>query len=317
VSGVEIRDLSVAYTSRAGYRVAPFEGFSASCADGELGILLGPSGSGKTTLLSCLAGLLRPASGTITAAGREVTALTGRALDGYRRTGVGVVFQAFNLIPSLSARENVAVPLRLAGRSWREAETRADALLDEVGLGDRRGHRPGELSGGQQQRVAIARALVHDPPVILADEPTAHLDYISVEEVLLLIRRLAAPGRVVLVATHDERFNPLADRVIELRPLGAAGETEPFTRELRAGEVLFEQGDPADHVYVVEAGAVEVYRPRPGGGDDLLATLGPGRHFGEIGPLLKLPRTASIRGGREGAVLTGMGLRAFRRRSGG
>ena len=131
---------------------------------------------------------------------------------------MGIVFQAFNLIPSLTARENVAAPLRLAGTRRREANARAEELLARVGLSDRMDHRPGQLSGGQQQRAAIARALVHDPPLVVADEPTAHLDYMQVEDVLILIRDLAAPGRLVVVATHDDRFTPLADRVVELVP---------------------------------------------------------------------------------------------------
>ena len=315
-AALDIRDLTVRYTSRAGYAVTPLDGFGASCDDGDLAILLGPSGSGKTTLLSCLAGLLTPTSGSITAAGREVTTLTGAELSDYRRHGVGVVFQAFNLVASLSALENVAAPLRLGGTRWRDAEARAKELLEEVGLGDRLQHKPAELSGGQQQRVAIARALVFDPPLILADEPTAHLDYISVEEVLLLIRRLATPGRVVVVATHDDRFNPLADRVIELRPHGAAHEPEPFERVLAPGEVLFEQGDEADAVYIIESGKVEVFRRAEDGSEERLAVLGPGRYFGEIGPMLKLPRTASARARNDEVRLTGMGLREFRRRSG-
>ncbi len=120
---------------------------------------------------------------------------------------------------------------------------------------------------------------------------------------------------MVVVATHDDRFNPLADRVIELRPHGAAHEPEPFERTLAAGEVLFEQGDPADAVFVIDSGEVEVYRPAGDGGEERLAVLGPGRYFGEIGPLLKLPRTASVRALVD-TRLTGMGLREFRRRTG-
>ena len=315
-SALEIQDLTVRYVSRAGYEVRPLDGFRAHCEDGELAILLGPSGSGKTTLLSCLAGLLTPTAGRIAASGREVTTLSGADLGEYRRRGVGVVFQAFNLVASLSALENVALPLRLAGVRWPAAERRARELLEEVGLEDRLSHKPDELSGGQQQRVAIARALVHDPPLILADEPTAHLDYVSVEEILLLIRRLAQPGRVVIVATHDDRFSPLADRVIELRPTGGgANEPESFARRLEAGELLFAQGDDSDFVYVVEAGEVEVFRPTGDGGETHLAVLGAGRHFGEIGPLLKLPRTASVRARTE-TQLVGMSVREFRRRTG-
>src|SRR6202034_149162 len=137
-----------------------------------------------------------PTSGSITLDGREVSGLSGAALSEYRRHTVGVVFQAFNLIPSLSARSNVMVPLRLAGVGRKPARERADALLEQVGLDERGHHRPDQMSGGQQQRVAIARALVQDPPLVLADEPTAHLDYIQVEGVLRLIRSIAAPGRL-------------------------------------------------------------------------------------------------------------------------
>ena len=181
-------------------------------------MLLGPSGCGKTTLLSCLAGLLTPTSGSITFGGTEVTGLRGPALSTYRRHTVGVVFQAFNLIPSLSARANVMVPLRLAGVRAVPPGSGPTPSWTQVGLGERGHHRPDQLSGGQQQRVAIARALVHDPPLVLADEPTAHLDYIQVEGILRLLRGIAAPGRMVIVATHDDRITQLADQVVELVP---------------------------------------------------------------------------------------------------
>ena len=136
---------------------------------------------------------------------------------------MGIVFQAFNLIASLTALENVEVPLLAGGKGRTESRKRAIELLERVGLGDRLRHRPGALSGGQQQRVAIARALAWDPPIVLADEPTAHLDYVQVEEVLMLLRELAQPGRVVVVATHDERLLPLGDTVIDLAPKSADG----------------------------------------------------------------------------------------------
>ena len=190
-------------------------------------VLLGPSGCGKTTLLSCLAGLLKPTSGSIRHGDIEVEKLHGNELATYRQHQVGVVFQAFNLIPSLSARENVVVPMSLAGVGRRVAVPRALELLDQVGLAERAQHRPGALSGGQQQRVAIARALAHDPPLVLADEPTAHLDHVQVEGVLQLIRRLASPGRMVVVATHDDRITHLADHVVDLAPRSSAEDREP------------------------------------------------------------------------------------------
>jgi putative ABC transport system ATP-binding protein len=311
VTALRIEDLGIQYV-QGGYVVRPIDGLDFSAEDGELVILLGPSGSGKTTLLSCLASLLRPANGTIQVGSTEVTGLSGAELESYRRQTVGIVFQAFNLVPSLTARENVAAPLRLAGVGRADANHRADELLERVGLSDRAGHLPARMSGGQQQRVAIARSLVHDPPLILADEPTAHLDYVQVEEVLGLIRELAAPGRLVVVATHDERFTPLADRVIELAPKGEAEESATRAVELAAGEVLFTQGEPATLIYVVEEGEIELFRPLADGGEEPLTHRGPGTWFGEMGPMLGLPRSASAR-----AVvptrLTGLGLQEFRR----
>ena len=312
---LRIEDLTIEY-AQGGYAVRPIERFGLAAGDGDLVLLLGPSGSGKTTLLSCLAGLLSPAAGTVRVGETEVTALSGAALAQYRRHGVGIVFQAFNLIPSLTARENVAAPLRLAGVGRRAARLRADALLERVGLGDRAHHRPAELSGGQQQRVAIARALVHDPPLVVADEPTAHLDYVQVEGVLALIRGLAAPGRLVVVSTHDARFTPLADRVFELAAQRAEHLSAVRRVELVAGEVLFEQGDPSDLVYVVEEGAIEVFRRRIDGGEDVLTVVRPPDYFGELGPLLGLRRAASVRALQD-TVLTGYGPREFSRWMGG
>jgi putative ABC transport system ATP-binding protein len=307
---LSVANLTVEYNS-GGYKIRPLDGLSFETGDGELVVLLGPSGCGKTTLLSCLAGLLRPTSGSIRFRGEEVTQLRGATLSTYRRHTVGVVFQAFNLIPSLSARSNVMVPLRLSGVSRLEAHRRASLLLEQVGLDQRANHRPDQMSGGQQQRVAIARALVQDPPLILADEPTAHLDYIQVEGILQLLRNLAAPGRMVVVATHDDRITQLADRVIELRPHLPAVEAEPTMVTLDEGEVLFRQGDPSDLVYLVQTGEVEILRERDDGSEERVTLIGPGRYFGELGPLLNLPRSASARALRP-TVLTGCSIQQFR-----
>jgi putative ABC transport system ATP-binding protein len=311
VAVVQIKDLTIEY-AQSGYVVRPIEGLSVTACDSELVLLLGPSGSGKTTLLSCLAGILRPASGLIQVDDTEVTSLKGQELAEYRRLIVGIVFQAFNLVPSLTARDNVAIPLQLAGASSRRSRRRAEELLARVGMEDRMNHLPRALSGGQQQRVAIARALIHDPPVILADEPTAHLDYIQVESVLGLIRHLAAPGRLVIVATHDERFSPLADRVVELVPKLARRQHGSERVVLEAGEVLFKQGSVGDLVYVVEEGQIEVTREGPHRSEQVVGTFWPGEYFGELGPLVGLPRSASARA-RIPTTLTGYGVQEFRR----
>jgi putative ABC transport system ATP-binding protein len=301
--------LVVEHTS-GGYVVRPIDGLDFAVEDGELALLLGPSGCGKTTLLSAVAGILTPAHGSIRHGEVEVTTLRGAALTAYRRTHVGVVFQAFHLIPSLTARENVEVPLRAAGRGRAQARARAEELLADVGLAERAHHRPAALSGGQQQRVAIARALALDPPLLLADEPTAHLDYLQVDTVVRLLRRIADQGRTVLVSTHDDRLVPLADRVVDLHPVPA--DTQPGDVQLAAGQVLFEQGDPGDLVYVVLEGDVDIVRERAGGGEELLATVGPGSYFGELAPLLRMRRSATARA-RTAATLRGMSIDAFRR----
>jgi putative ABC transport system ATP-binding protein len=308
---LSVKTLTVEFMG-AGYKVRPLNGFSFDCDDGQLVVLLGPSGCGKTTLLSCLAGLLKPTSGSIWFNDAEVTGLRGPALSAYRRKTVGVVFQAFNLIPSLNALSNVMVPLRLSGVSRSVARERASALLAQVGLDERVKHRPDQLSGGQQQRVAIARALVYDPPLILADEPTAHLDFIQVEGILRLLRTLAAPGRTVVVATHDQRITQLADKVVELVPHLPTAERKPREVLLEAGQYLFRQGDPSDLIYLIQAGEMEILRDMADGRQHRLAVIGEGAYFGELGPMLNLPRTASARA-LTYAVVTGCSVQQFRK----
>jgi putative ABC transport system ATP-binding protein len=306
-----VQDLTVAFDS-GGYVIKPLDGLNFKAHDGELVVLLGPSGCGKTTLLSCLAGLLTPTSGRIEFGSTVVNELHGPALSEYRRHTVGVVFQAFNLIASLSARGNVIIPMRLAGSRGSAAKARADELLARVGLGERGHHRPAQLSGGQQQRVAIARALVHDPPLLLADEPTAHLDHIQVEGILRLMRELASPGRVVVVSTHDDRVSQLADRVIELAPNFSDADRQPEVVDLAPGDVLFRQGERGELIYHVESGQLEVYRELFDGGVEVLAQIASGNYVGELGPILNLPRSASVRA-LEDSVVTGYTVRAFRK----
>ncbi|MDT7730533.1 MAG: putative transport system ATP-binding protein [Mycobacterium sp.] len=314
VGDLSIQNLTVEYASGAD-TVRPIDGFDLDVAAGSLVILMGPSGCGKTTLLSCLGGILRPSSGAIKFGDVDVASLTARELSTYRRDTVGIVFQAFNLVPSLTALENVMVPLLAAGASRRAASKKAGQLLARVGLEERMAHRPGDLSGGQQQRVAVARAIALDPPLILADEPTAHLDFIQVEEVLKLIRELASGDRMVVVATHDSRILPLADRVVELVPEFATTDRPPDTVRLEAGEVLFEQGTMGDLIYVVTEGELEIIRELASGGEELLKTVTAGDYFGEIGPVFHMPRSATVRA-RTDAEVVGYTVRAFRERLG-
>jgi putative ABC transport system ATP-binding protein len=314
MGSLHINDLVVEYSS-GGYAVRPIDGLNLEVSAGSLALLLGPSGCGKTTLLSCLGGILRPTSGRIALDDVDVTALDSHELTMYRRRTVGIVFQAFNLLASLTAIENVMVPMDAAGVNRRESRRRAEELLVRVGLQDRMRHRPGDLSGGQQQRVAVARAIALDPPLILADEPTAHLDFIQVEEVLRLIRELASGDRLVVVATHDTRMLPLADRVVELVPQVASTNRPPETVRLTAGSVLFEQGSMGDLIYIVSEGELDIIRELTCGGEELLRIATPGDYFGEIGTLFGLPRSATVRA-RTDAVLVGYTGRAFRERLG-
>ena len=291
---VSVQELTMEYSS-GGYAVRPLDGVSLEAEAGELVLLLGASGCGKTTLLSVLAGILTPTAGWVSVAGIDLMDLDRKAMANYRRSTVGIVFQAFNLVPSLTASENVQVPLRLAGVRRADARRRAEELLAQVGLSDRMHHRPASLSGGQQQRVAIARSLAHDPPVLLADEPTAHLDYVQVEGVVRLLRELANAGRTVVVATHDDRLLPLADRVVELTPRFEVGKVERRHLRLSKGGVLFRQGEPSDLVYQVDEGELEVLMELADHSEEVVATLGAGRYVGELGPLLGLQRSATVR----------------------
>jgi putative ABC transport system ATP-binding protein len=314
MGNLSIKDLVVEYSS-GGYALRPINGLNLDVPAGSLAILLGPSGCGKTTLLSCLGGILRPKSGEITFDDVDITALEGSELAKYRRDKVGIVFQAFNLVSSLTALENVMVPMHAAGMSRAASRQRAEELLTRVNLADRLKHRPGDLSGGQQQRVAVARAIALDPPLILADEPTAHLDFIQVEEVLRLIRSLAQGDRVVVVATHDSRILPLADRVVELRPEVATTKRPPETVRLKAGEVLFEQSTMGDLIYVVSEGELDIVRELADGGEELVKIAEPGEYFGEMGVLFHIPRSATVRA-RTDATVVGYTAQAFRERLG-
>jgi putative ABC transport system ATP-binding protein len=202
---VEIRNLSKSY--RRGDQVVPvLNDISFDVATGEFLGLMGPSGSGKSTLLNLIAGIDKPNSGTLRVAGADITELPEAALAQWRAANVGFIFQFYNLMPVLSAFENVDLPLLLTGLSKKERRERVELALRMVGLEDRMDHRPSELSGGQQQRVAIARAIITDPAIVVADEPTGDLDRISAEEILRLLDRLNREmGKTIIMVTHDPR----------------------------------------------------------------------------------------------------------------
>lgn len=184
---------------------------------GNIQLLMGPSGSGKTTLLSILAGILTPTSGSVHLLQQDITRLSRKALSQFRLQNIGFIFQGFNLFPALTALENVELAMQVKGASRRTARAEALELLGEVGMVEKAGSLPKQLSGGQKQRVAIARALAGNPPLIMADEPTAALDSYSGHAVIELLRKLAKErGRTVLMVTHDSRIMDVADRVLHL-----------------------------------------------------------------------------------------------------
>jgi putative ABC transport system ATP-binding protein len=210
------RGLTRSYT-RADVVVPALRGVDLDLAPGRFTAIMGPSGSGKSTLMHCLAGLDQPTSGTVTVAGRALHTLSDDALTRFRRDHVGFVFQAFNLLPTLTAEQNIWLPLELAGRRTAPLRARFDAVVATLGLTERLGHRPAELSGGQQQRVAIARALVSEPAIVFADEPTGNLDSAASAEVLSLLRTSVRElGHTVVMVTHELDAAAYADDVVVL-----------------------------------------------------------------------------------------------------
>jgi putative ABC transport system ATP-binding protein len=205
MTSVAVRNLRKIY-KRDSEDVVVLDGIDLDVPAGEFVALMGPSGSGKTTLLNCIAGIDRPTSGTVTVGGIEVTALTEGALAKWRSRRVGFIFQFYNLIPVLTAVENVELPLLLTNLSKRQRHERALTALGVVGLAERAKHYPRQLSGGQEQRVAIARAIVTDPDVLVADEPTGDLDAKSAEDILRLLETLNGEfNKTIVMVTHDPR----------------------------------------------------------------------------------------------------------------
>jgi putative ABC transport system ATP-binding protein len=234
---VKVLDLVKIYGSGEN-AVQALRGVSMEVGVGEVVAVMGPSGSGKTTLLNIIGGVDRPTAGSVIVNGVNIVGLSEEKLREYRLRSVGYIFQFFNLIPTLTALENVVAPMLAAGVPYREAQARARSLLESLGLRGREGRFPEELSGGERQRVAIAVALANNPRIILADEPTGELDIVNAEKVVNVLVGLAREGRVVAIATHDPRVARLTDRIYALEDGRITGVYKP--ESLRAHTIVAE-----------------------------------------------------------------------------
>jgi putative ABC transport system ATP-binding protein len=212
---IRLEEVSRTYGSGS-TAVKALDNVSCTIGAGSLVAIVGPSGSGKSTLLNLLGALDRPSTGRVIVADTDLSTMDDDALTRFRRERLGFVFQFFNLLPTLTALENAALPAKLAGRPRKASDARARELLERVGLGARVDHMPDQLSGGEMQRVAVARALVMDPPVLLADEPTGNVDTKSGQNVLELLRGAVDERRTVVLVTHDPRIAAAADRVLSI-----------------------------------------------------------------------------------------------------
>jgi putative ABC transport system ATP-binding protein len=213
---LEAQGLAKTYDT-GGVEVLALRGVDLAIERGEFVAIMGPSGCGKSTLLNLLAGLDRPTAGEVRLDGERIDRLSEAELARLRRRKIGFVFQFFNLLPTLSAVENVELPLLLVGRARKDARRTANELMAELGVGDKRAAAPAQLSGGQQQRVALARALANTPDIVLGDEPTGNLDSATAREVLALLRAARDRGQTLLIVTHDARVAAAADRIVSLR----------------------------------------------------------------------------------------------------
>jgi putative ABC transport system ATP-binding protein len=229
---VSCRNLTKAF-GEGDAKVMALRGVDMDVYAGQMTLLVGESGCGKTTLISVIAGLLDPTEGEVGVLGENLRKLRGTRLVNFRGKNIGFVFQQYNLLPALNAAENAAVPLLIAGMKRPAAVARATKILDAVGLGNRAHSLPSQLSGGQQQRVAIARALVHEPKLLVCDEPTAALDAQSGKTVMELLRKVAVqPGRAVIVVTHDSRVFGFGDRIVHMSDGRVVNVETPARHEL-------------------------------------------------------------------------------------
>ena len=317
---VDLRSVDKYYQSAAGDYHA-LKTVDLQIDPGEFVSIIGKSGSGKSTLLNMITGIDRPTTGEVFVNGTAIHTMSENELAGWRGENLGIIFQFFQLLPALNLKQNVILPMDLAGKYRpRERRARAEHLLEMVGLADQLHKLPSMVSGGQQQRAAIARALANDPPVLIADEPTGNLDSKTAATVFHLFNQLVAEGKTVIIVTHDSslaknahRTALIADGEIVNEYVAKAMPTLPQDQMLwatrntkksnyEAGRMIVTAGANADTFYIVSKGTVDVVLPRPNQSDVIAAQLGPGKFFGEMAFFHDRKRRASVRASENGPV---------------
>jgi ABC-type lipoprotein export system ATPase subunit len=317
---IELKDVHKSYTSAAG-EFRALRGINLQINAGEFVSVIGKSGSGKSTLLNMVTGIDRPTAGEVFVNGTAVHKLDENQLAGWRGDSLGIIFQFFQLLPSLSLMQNVILPMDLAGKyKPRERRERAEHLLEIVDLADHMHKLPSMVSGGQQQRAAMARALANDPPVIIADEPTGNLDSKTAATVFNLFNNLVEQGKTIVIVTHDSSLARRAHRtaliadgeivneyVARALPtltheqlLAATHKFQP--RQYDPGAMILTEGKDNDKFYIVSKGIVEIVLPRPNQSDVVILQLGPGKYFGEMAFFHREKTRASVRAAESNPV---------------
>ena len=317
---IELRDVRKSYKSAAGDFPA-LKGIDLQIKAGEFVSIIGKSGSGKSTLLNMITGIDRPTEGEVFVNGTAVHKLDENQLAGWRGGSLGIIFQFFQLLPSLSLMQNVILPMDLVGKyKPRERRERAENLLEIVGLAEHRNKLPSMVSGGQQQRAAMARALANDPPIVIADEPTGNLDSKTAENVFNLFNHLVEEGKTIIIVTHDSSLAKRANRtaliadgeivneyVAKALPTLThdqllAATHKVSARQYEPGAMILTEGKDNDKFYIVSKGIVEVVLPRPNQSDVVILQLGPGKYFGEIAFFHGEKSRASVRAAESNPV---------------
>ena len=317
---IALRGVGKTYAGAAG----PFHALTdvdVEIGRGEFVAIVGQSGSGKSTMLNLLAGIDRPSSGEVVIDGVAVHGLSERALSAWRGSAVGIVFQFFQLLPTLTAAENVMLPMDFCGMyTPRERYQRAIELLQQMEMAEHAHKLPSAISGGQQQRVAIARALANDPPILVADEPTGNLDSQTAESVFRMFETLVDQGKTILMVTHDQDLAKRVTRTVIIadgevideylaRALSALSEEQLIwathnieTLTYPPGAAVIREGMPPDNFYIITRGRVDIVLQPPGGSEIVVTSMGVGQYFGEIALLRGGTHNATVRAGSDTGV---------------